>query len=65
MEKLKPCPFCGGNAHVMQHKWGASTRYFVGCANRANSCIASEHNTFGMFYFRRQDAIEAWNKRAD
>ena len=64
MEKIKPCPFCGETAHVMQLKWSASARYFVGCGNRANSCIASEHNTFGRFYSSRQVAIDAWNRRA-
>lgn len=62
--ELKPCPFCGHTAHVMQLKWSVESRYFVGCGNRANRCIASEHNTFGMFYPSRQDAIDAWNRRA-
>lgn len=65
MNDLKPCPFCGGIAHVMRLKWSASERYFVVCGNSLGRCIASEHNTFGRFYVNKNDAVDAWNRRAD
>jgi hypothetical protein len=63
--ELKPCPFCGTQAHVNRLKWSASPRYFVSCGNGMGKCIASEHNTFGRFYTNRDDAIEAWNRRTN
>lgn len=65
MTEIKPCPFCGHTAHVQQLKWSAKARFFVGCGNAENRCIASVHNTFGRFYDREHDAIEAWNRRAE
>ena len=61
---LKPCPFCGNAAHIQRLKWSASPRYFVVCGNASGRCIASEHNTFGRFFANRNDAIDAWNRRA-
>ena len=64
--KLKPCPFCGGEAGFnkrkelncdSQHKSiTAKERYKVAC--RACSC-----GTAWLFY--EEDAIGAWNRRAD
>lgn len=64
MEKLKPCPFCGRTAHVMELKSSTKPRYYVGCANSRYNCIASSHWVFGMFYNDKQEAINAWNRRA-
>ena len=64
MAELKPCPFCGHNAHVMQLKGSVPARYYAGCGNRAGRCIASDHYVFGRFFVNKQDAIDAWNRRA-
>lgn len=48
--KLKKCPFCGGEAHVV----GLSTKWVV-----CSKCEAES----GCFY-TEEDAIEAWNRRA-
>ena len=61
--ELKPCPFCGRTAHVMQLKSSVRPRYFVGCANEKERCIASSHWVFGKFYWDQDEAIEAWNRR--
>lgn len=65
MTELKPCPFCGHNAHVMQLKQSVSARYYVVCGNNAGQCIASEHYVFGRFFTAKQDAVNAWNRRTD
>jgi hypothetical protein len=63
--ELKPCPFCGSLAGVKQLKQSASARYYVCCFNGKGRCIASEHNYFGHFYVNRDDAVNAWNRRAN
>lgn len=64
-QELKPCPFCGSMAGVKRLKQSVSARYYVGCFNGRGRCIASEHNYFGHFYVNRDDAVNAWNRRAN
>lgn len=64
MTELKPCPFCGSIAHVMQLKQSASPRYYVACGNGKDECIASAKYIFGRFYVNKRDATDAWNRRA-
>ena len=49
--KLKPCPFCGGEA-------GVSERYDEYCAVRCITCGAKTN-----FSMTKKGAIEAWNRR--
>lgn len=58
MDKLKPCPFCGGKAiiTVLQHRF--TDLYFCSC----EKCHISQ--TSGEYTFR-QEAINAWNKRSN
>lgn len=65
MIDLKPCPFCGNNAHVKQLKQSASPRYYIVCGNFAGRCIASDHYVFGRFFKAKQNAIDAWNRRTN
>ena len=51
-EKLKPCPFCGGNNLSID----GITVYWVECKD-CNASIGG-HET-------EEEAIEAWNWRAD
>ena len=54
--KLKPCPFCGGEPYIQSRPTARKTKiYSVKCR-----CGA-------MFKFvdRRYKAIEAWNRRAE
>jgi Lar family restriction alleviation protein len=57
MEKLLPCPFCGGEAEIDFDFSGynESTRYYGVC----NSCYAKSHKKL-----TKEEAIKAWNKRA-
>lgn len=51
-EKLKPCPFCGKPAKLIEYP--EDKTYFVRC-----NCGASTR-----IYSYRKLAIKAWNKRA-
>lgn len=63
VDNSKPilCPYCGSEAHVMELKKKAAERYFVACSNPL--CIAHDKWVFGKFFFRKADAIKAWNRR--
>ena len=55
-EKLKPCPFCGGEAFL----WRTNHIVFIQCSNyNANSHLVEVRAK------NDKDAIEAWNRRAD
>lgn len=55
--KLKPCPFCGGEALINK----AGNLYVAKCA-ATNNCLV--HPWVGR-YDNKAEAIEAWNRRAD
>jgi len=59
-EKLKPCPFCGGEAVLLEPN-ESSTFYRVGC-NCAH-CIGA--NAVWHAHTSEAEAIEAWNARAE
>lgn len=63
MDELKPCPFCGSKAIVMELKQSVSPRFYVGCANKKGGCIAAWKYVFGKFYPTKSDAAFAWNRR--
>lgn len=54
MAELKPCPFCGGKAGIMRHHH--ITNAFCFCT----VCKARMPNML-----TREEAIEAWNRRAE
>lgn len=62
--ELKPCPFCGGEAEVIPHKffseklklWKVDS-YGVECKN----CHTSGYQFWGC----EEQAVNAWNRRAD
>lgn len=56
--KLKPCPFCGGEAAMWKHEQVSYTEY------RA-CCLKCHVTQAGMYYFSEKEAIESWNRRAD
>lgn len=60
MEKLKPCPFCGGSAEL-HHEIGMTTQYsFCSCDN----CGAkSEMIRMSLQYCADEIAAAAWNRR--
>ena len=54
---LKPCPFCGGEADVIEHLFhGLDSSYGLQC----KKCKAETYQ----FYKSKEKAIEAWNHRA-
>lgn len=53
MEKLKPCPFCGGEAKVMDRGFP----HWVYCTK----CYAKVHGGTR----DEKDSIEAWNRRTN
>ena len=55
-KKLKPCPFCGGEAIVRSYSVDNDKYSIV-------TCIKCDVET-PMYEFR-SDAIKAWNRRAD
>lgn len=54
MEKLKPCPFCGGFGVISKNIF--DTHYCVKCC----SCGCSTE-----YFAYQDDAVEAWNRRSD
>ena len=56
-EKLKPCPFCGGEAEIMEY----SDRFQCGCKDE--DCIAWVEEM--PVYLTRSGAIKDWNNRAE
>ena len=62
MTELKPCPFCGSAAHVVEIQTGhAVSSYTVSC-NAIGKCIASDPMRY---YPSEGQAVNAWNERAD
>ena len=57
--ELKPCPFCGGEAKLMLDK--CSGVYFIGCSN--DKCLG--FGAIGWSYETAEEAIKAWNTRAE
>ena len=57
MERLKPCPFCGSNEVYVYVKTGDYGEYFEA------ECLECESST--KYTDTRQEAIEAWNGRAE
>lgn len=61
MDELKPCPFCGGEAQLMEAKIG-SNWWTVICKHYEDCPV----NPVGRnAYAAEIDAIDAWNTRAE
>ena len=57
-DKLKPCPFCGGEAHIQMHE-------FVGCANTYGVvCLGCGVET-RQFYESKSETVKMWNTRTE
>lgn len=61
-DRLKPCPFCGGEARVEEHKfWNDITRSFD---IKTYSVVCDECSSTSFQHYRiKQEAIKAWNTR--
>lgn len=52
--ELKPCPFCGGEAHTYRNNF-----WWVACERANHGCV-----TMGAF-LSEEEAVAAWNGRAE
>ena len=57
MEKLKPCPFCGGKAHIMKMGYP----HWIYCED----CGAKVHGRVVGEVDGKKASIEAWNRRTN
>lgn len=57
--KIKKCPFCGGDARLVEHRYlyGRDRRYGIRC----EACKAESAPN----YATMQAALDAWNKRTE
>ena len=62
MEKLKKCPFCGGEAEVFETDIIVAKIIVVKCCNEA--CGGTMGNPEENFE-NKDEAIEAWNTRVE
>ena len=60
MSELKRCPFCRGEAEIEYGTWMGWPQYTPVCGN--GDCIC---NTVNSGYNTWEDAVAAWNRRAD
>ena len=58
MDKLKPCPFCGGEAVLIEDKDTQGTLYQIRCNNP--DCWIGAYTSF---YSDKSTTITAWNTR--
>ena len=56
--ELKPCPFCGGAAEVYCDREMGGSQYRIKCTN----CPADVGRHW---YWKKNDAIAAWNRRVN
>ena len=62
MTELKPCPFCGGNAKLVEYwlKGVCNTKHFFVQCKQCGVRKDNHHNG----YKTREKAIDGWNERA-
>ena len=68
--ELKPCPFCGSDnvfVQCMVYMLEGYKRHYVECYDCGADVgvIKNPNGTFGAFYETKQQAIDAWNQRAE
>lgn len=63
MDKLQPCPFCGGSADFLErYRKGTANRkmYWVEC----KACRVAQYHGNDGGYRTKEKAAETWNRRA-
>lgn len=61
--ELKPCPFCGGKANLIEnHICGGKDYSYVTC----ESChVRTQQYTVSVRFCPNDEATKAWNRRSD
>ena len=59
--KLKPCPFCGGEAQIIQVQPKHGVMYAVGCDGKYGSNCPGYIWKMTPLYYTREQAIRFWN----
>ena len=62
MSELKPCPFCGGMAHIEYNAKGVAI--YCGVCGARLFGRTEKHVVEAMFYRTEKLAVEAWNRMA-
>jgi Lar family restriction alleviation protein len=57
IEKLKPCPFCGQFAEVLEQVWNGELEIYM---VRCRCCFSTTGR-----YTSKNRAIELWNRRSN
>lgn len=62
-EELKPCPFCGNTKMLVYEEKGrfGFTEWIVECDSHYCACQPTAHDS----YQTKEEAVEAWNTRAE
>ena len=65
--KLKPCPFCGGKAEIIENSClpiDRPARYYIGCV-RGYGCVVHPSASYGDGGYIEEipELAEAWNRR--
>ena len=60
---LKPCPFCGGEAMVMQLELNHNKEWIIGCDGINGSLCPGDIYKLSPFYTSRELAVKMWNNR--
>jgi Lar family restriction alleviation protein len=63
MDKLKPCPHCGGKAKLSVCRHGSKA--FDYCEVICGKCNASVRYDIDVEYSAKDKSIETWNRRAE
>jgi hypothetical protein len=58
-QELKPCPFCGSDA--VHYAEGEQEGYYILCSGNKNDGLICHLHIFG--WDKRQDSVDAWNRR--
>lgn len=66
-DKLKPCPFCGGKARIMQLDLNPDSilnkKWIIGCDGIYGSICPGYMYKCAPFYISMESAIRMWNNR--
>lgn len=62
--EIKPCPFCGGSATICDHKFWSSAKKDFSYHSYGVKCRACGVENY-QFWETEEEAITAWNRRAD